>query len=238
MIVVFRHRPLVWLISSSTIAYLAVMTVPLLAIPYIYLTYFEILHIPVRNLIWFVYMLAGAVLYIVAVALAGIDRTKMSLVVVGDCRRNTGASRGAHAQSKQRRIFRAADCGIWIDLCLRIRRTPARTGTADQLIAGIVALLALVALWPDRAPLERSDQVTVRWTTGLSDERRVALERAFSLQQPERKTDAGREREQLELPPQQCLGGERPPHRLQPGRRGYPLHQSIDVRGRSAAAPG
>jgi hypothetical protein len=33
--------------------------------------------------------------------------------------------------------------------------------------------------------------VTVRWTTGLSDERRIALERAFSLQQPERKSDAG-----------------------------------------------
>ena len=59
-IVLFRRRPLVWLISSSTMAYLRGDDVPLLAIPYIYLTYFEILHIPVRNVIFFVYLLAGA----------------------------------------------------------------------------------------------------------------------------------------------------------------------------------
>ena len=38
VVLLFRHRPLVWLISSSTVAYLAVMSVPLLAIPYVYLT--------------------------------------------------------------------------------------------------------------------------------------------------------------------------------------------------------
>ena len=39
VVLLFRHRPLVWLISSSTVAYLAVMSVPLLAFPYVYLTY-------------------------------------------------------------------------------------------------------------------------------------------------------------------------------------------------------
>lgn len=192
VILVFRHRPLVWLISSSTIAYLAVMTVPLLAIPYIYLTYFEILHIPVRNLIWFVYMLAGAVLYIAVVALAGIDRTKISLVIVG-------AVGGILALLASLTLNRSS-AGYFAPLIAAYVLTFVfgsgglkAYGYRRSVIAGIVAFLALIALWPGRAPQERSDQVTVRWTTGLSDERRVALERAFSLQQPERKTDAGQD---------------------------------------------
>ncbi len=190
VILVFRHRPLVWLISSSTIAYLAVMTVPLLAIPYIYLTYFEILHIPVRNLIWFVYMLAGAVLYIAAVALAGIDRTKVSLVVVGTVG-GILALLAALTLNRSSAGYFAPLIAAYVLTFVYGSGAVNAFGYRRSLIAGIVALLALVALWPDRAPQERSDQVTVRWTTGLSDERRVALERAFSLQQPERKTDAG-----------------------------------------------
>ena len=83
VVVAFRDRPLVWLLSSSTLAYLLVMTVPLLAIPYIYLTYFEILQIPVRNIIFFLYLFAGALVYLVVVLLARVDRTKLSLVLAG-----------------------------------------------------------------------------------------------------------------------------------------------------------
>ena len=42
VIFAFRHRPLIWFVSSSTLVYLALMSVPVLAIPYIYLTYYEI----------------------------------------------------------------------------------------------------------------------------------------------------------------------------------------------------
>ena len=190
VILVFRHRPLVWLISSSTIAYLAVMTMPLLAIPYIYLTYFEILHIPVRNVIWFVYLLAGAVLYITVVALARTDRTKISLAVVG-------AIGGMLALLAALTLNRSA-AGYFAPLIAAYALTFVyglgglkASGSYRSVVVGIVALVALIALWPDRAPVERSDQVTVRWTTGLADDRRVALEQAFSLQRPERKTDAG-----------------------------------------------
>ena len=68
VVLLFRHRPLVWLISSSTVAYLAVMSVPLLAFPYVYLTYLEILHVPIRNVIFFVYLLAGTFVYVTVVA--------------------------------------------------------------------------------------------------------------------------------------------------------------------------
>ena len=192
VILVFRHRPLVWLISTSTVAYLAVMTVPLLAIPYIYLTYFEILHIPVRNLIWFVYMLAGALLYIAAVALAGIDRTKISLVLVGAVGGILALLAALTLNRSSAGYFAPLIAAYVLTLVYGSGALKA-PGYRRSVSVGIVALLGLIALWPDRSPLERSDQVTVRWTTGLSDERRVALERDFSLQQAERKTDAGQD---------------------------------------------
>ena len=189
VLVVFRHRPLVWLLSSSTIAYLAVMTVPLLAIPYIYLTYFEILHIPVRNVVWFVYLLAGALLYITVLALGRVRsaepglRTFLFLL--------TGTIGGVLALLVTLTINRSS-VGFFAPLMAAYALTFVHglSGSRRLGAVAVVALLALVALWPDRAPVERSDQVTIRWTTGLPDDQRMALEQAFSLKQPERKTDA------------------------------------------------
>ena len=173
VIVVFRERPLIWLMSASTIAYLAVMTVPLLAIPYIYLTYFEILHIPVRNVIWFVYLVAGALLYLAAVALARLDRTYLSLVAVGSIG-------GLLALLATLTINQSAR-GYFVPLIAAYALTflygisggePAgglkAFGYRRRAMVSLMALLALVALWPERDAVERSDQVTVRWTTGLA----------------------------------------------------------------------
>jgi hypothetical protein len=214
VIVVFRDRPLIWLISSSTVAYLAVMTVPLLAIPYIYLTYFEILHIPVRNVIWFVYLLAGALLYITAVAVSRVRfaepglRTRLSVRFAEPGLRAfllllTGTIGGLLALLVTLTINRSVP-GYFAPLIaayvltfvygLSGGETPGRLeffGYRRRAMVTLVALLALVALWPEREGVERSDQVTVRWTTGLPEERRIALEQAFSLKQAERKTDAG-----------------------------------------------
>ena len=59
------------------------MSVPLLAFPYVYLIYFEILHVPIRNVIFFVYLLAGTFVYVTVVALNGIDRTRLLPLVAG-----------------------------------------------------------------------------------------------------------------------------------------------------------
>jgi len=48
-------------------------------------------------------------------------------------------------------------------------------------------------LWPDRPPVPRSEQVSVRWSPGLSDEGRAALEGRFSLAQGEPKPDRTRD---------------------------------------------
>ena len=69
VLVLFRRQPIVWLIVVSTAVYLMVMNVPLLAVPYIYLTYFEVLFTPVRNVIFFVYLFAGALVYATVIAI-------------------------------------------------------------------------------------------------------------------------------------------------------------------------
>jgi len=67
---IFRYRQVTWLLGSGIAGYLAVIRFPVLAIPYTYLTYFEILYAPVRNVAFFVHLLAGASMYIVAARLA------------------------------------------------------------------------------------------------------------------------------------------------------------------------
>jgi hypothetical protein len=67
---VLRRRPLVWFACASIACYLLIIRFPLLGIPYVYLTYYEILYTPVRNVIFFVHILTGATLYLIAARLA------------------------------------------------------------------------------------------------------------------------------------------------------------------------
>jgi hypothetical protein len=189
VVVLFRHRPLVWLIASSTVAYLLLMSVPVFAAAYVYATYFEMLHLPVRNVIFFVYVTAGVLLYAGVVALARVDRTRLSLLVAG-------VLGGAFALLTILCLNRshwgfaaplAAAYGMTF-LCLgegSVRRRVAMAGIP----AALVALAGLLMLWPDRSPVQRSEQVSVRWHSELSDERRVAFEGKFSLAQGEPKPD-------------------------------------------------
>jgi hypothetical protein len=67
---VFRRHRFAWLVSASILAYLLLIRLPILAIPYAYATYFEILYTPVRNVVFFVYLLTGASLYLAATLVA------------------------------------------------------------------------------------------------------------------------------------------------------------------------
>jgi len=185
VILLFRRQPLVWLISSSMVAYLAVMSVPLLAIPYIYLTYFEILYTPVRNIIVFVYLCAGAALYVLVVGLTRIDRTRLSPLVAG-------IAGGALALLTSLCLNRSGR-GFFVPLIaaygltfLFLRGEPLRRKiSARTVVAALVGLLALVALWPDHPPVPRTALVNVRWSAGLPEARRAALERQFTLTEGE-----------------------------------------------------
>jgi hypothetical protein len=65
-----RRRALALMVGTSIVCYLLIVRLPLLAIPYLYLTYFEMLYVPVRNVIFFVHLLAGVCVYLVAARLA------------------------------------------------------------------------------------------------------------------------------------------------------------------------
>lgn len=67
VLVWFRRQPLVLLIGASTLVYLLIIRFPLFAIPYVYATYFEILYTPVRNMIQFIHILTGVIVFVLAV---------------------------------------------------------------------------------------------------------------------------------------------------------------------------
>jgi hypothetical protein len=188
VVVLFRRHPLVWLVAASTLAYLAVMTLPFLAVAYIYLTYFEILHIPVRNIHFFVYLLAGAFLYAIVAALTRVDRTRLSLLAVGAVVGVLGLLTALYLNRSHQGFFLPLIAAYGTTfLFLRGGSLPFRV------VAPAVALLAgtfgLVSLLPDHQAVPRSEQVTVRWISGLPDARRVALEQRFSLLDAEPKPD-------------------------------------------------
>jgi hypothetical protein len=181
VLLLFRDRPLAWLAASSTAVYLLVMTVPLLAIPYIYVTYFEILFTPVRNVIFFAYLFAGAAIYAAVVALARLDRTRVALLAAG-------IVAGALALLVALSINRSAG-GFILPLVLAYglalvlaAATPLQRRFTFRIAAVVVFVAAgLLALLPEREPIERRTQVAVRWAANVSDEQRAELERQFFL---------------------------------------------------------
>ena len=60
----YQDRWLVGLLGSSILCYLLIIRFPLFAFPYIYFTYFEILFTPLRNIVFFLQVAAGAVVYV------------------------------------------------------------------------------------------------------------------------------------------------------------------------------
>lgn len=69
---VFRRRYQVWLAGASLLAFLLLIRFPLFSIPYTYFTFWEILSTSVRNVTFFLYLLAGPALYLLAITIARI----------------------------------------------------------------------------------------------------------------------------------------------------------------------
>jgi hypothetical protein len=80
LLYVLRHRPLGWLVASGIAVYLAVVWFPVLAIPYVYATYFEMLYAPIRNVAFFAHVLAGVALYVFAARLANFGYATLCVV--------------------------------------------------------------------------------------------------------------------------------------------------------------
>ena len=194
-VVAFRQRPLVWLIAASSVAYLLVMNVPALAIPYVYLTYSEILITPIRNLTPFLHMLAGPILCIVAVWIWTTIRSRIAAVMaVITCGAVIGvvASLAPIAANQSELGFFVPAILAWTATLLYLARPgPLATLTRARVATFVViAGLSAVALWPDGTPRHVPPViVNVRWVEGISDIERVALERRFSLVELQRTDD-------------------------------------------------
>jgi len=188
-ILLFRSRPLVWLIAASTVAYLLLMSVPLFATPYIYLTYFEILHWPVRNVIFFVYLCAGVPLYALLVGLMRFDPTRLSPLVVGIGTGSLALLMTLTINRSHQGFFMPLIAAYTLTFLLVARASGSRMAKSRLIGTVLLGVITLVLVWPDHPAMQRSEQVTVRWTSGLPDARRAALERELSLGTPEPKPD-------------------------------------------------
>ncbi|MEQ1573847.1 MAG: hypothetical protein ABL993_06325 [Vicinamibacterales bacterium] len=190
VIVAFRRRPLVWLMAASTLVYLLVMTVPALAVPYMYFTYYEILITPIRNLTPFLYLLAGPLLYVVTSWLWSAARWR---VVASVTLLAAGAALGTVAFLAPL-AANQSEAGFFVPVMLAWATTflfLGRAGAVSNLTrtrsaaAVVIGALALVALLPDHPPTEPPVPVNVRWTSGLAADTRAALEQRFSLTEGE-----------------------------------------------------
>jgi hypothetical protein len=81
----YRDRWLVGFLASSIFCYLLIMRFPLVAFPYVYFTYFEILFTPLRNIVFFLHVAAGAVVYLVTERLAKASTSASILLAVAVC---------------------------------------------------------------------------------------------------------------------------------------------------------
>jgi len=61
--VVYRRRPFVWMMMLSIFLYLAIIRIGVLAIPYVFFTFDEILSSAMRNIVFFGYVLLGGGVY-------------------------------------------------------------------------------------------------------------------------------------------------------------------------------
>ena len=202
VIVLFQRQPLVWFVASGTTVYLALMSVPFLAIPYIYLTYHEILYTPVRNIMFFVYLLAGAFLYATVVGLTRIDRSRLSALAAGAA----GGALALMATVSLNRshlgffaplitaygltfVYLSGSGGLKASGYRKVELKISAYRKPRTVVAALVGIVALAALWPDHSPVPRTERVTIRWRSGLTDAGRVALEGQLSLRLGEPKPD-------------------------------------------------
>jgi hypothetical protein len=189
VMMLFRRHPLVWLAVPSTGLYLAIMSVPLLAFGYIYLTYYEILYSPVRNVAPFAYLFTGALVYAAVIWLAGRDRTRISLPLAGAVAGSVGVLASVCLNQSPRGFFLplivACAAGV-----LAAGDGLAGAGRGRRVLAAVLVAGGAVALWPERAPVPPATGVGVEWAAGLPEEDRGILERRFQLIQGEREPGA------------------------------------------------
>lgn len=184
VVIAFRTRPLVWLLAWSTLAYLVAITIPLVALAYAYATYYELFFSAARNFTFFLYLIAGAFVYVVIAAVGSLRRLRVGGIVgagaaLGILALLAGLSLGRDLRGLFAPLI-AAHVLAYV-YALRVSRRGGLTRRA-MISASLVAAVAVGALaMGHRSYAAPPPLVNVRWSDAVDDRQRAELERRFSL---------------------------------------------------------
>jgi len=196
VVVAFRDQALVWLIAASTVVYLLVMNIPALAIPYMYLTYHEILNTPIRNLTPFLHMFAGPLVYVIVFAVWTVIRQRLVAILVltaAGVALGLAALLGPTAANQSEFRFFAPVLCAWLGAFLWLDRRGPRPalGPIRRVAALGLAAVSLALLWPDHPAARVPAPVYVVWKPDVSETARTAIERQLSLRDGQARPDEG-----------------------------------------------
>jgi hypothetical protein len=196
VLLAFRTSPLVWLIAASMLCYVLIIRFPLFGAPYIYLTYFEILFTPIRNVIFFLHVIAGAVVFLATAALGraglviGVLLTVAGSLAVGGAWR---LPRMFFEQHQDLLFVPVIALLVWTLVMAHRSGATGRTAVDDsaapsrelprrrRLLGAAAALTALsmVAVWFLTAGPARA--VQVRWNPDVGNAERIFHEWRWKL---------------------------------------------------------
>lgn len=194
VVMAFRRQRLVWLVGASVLSYVLIIRFPLLGAAYIFVTYFEILFTPVRNVIFFLQLIAGAALFLIAGACGRKGVLRGGLLAVLVCVALGAAwylPRTFLEQHQDVLLVPVIAMLIW---ALVRGRQPAvapvvRTETVQRDSTGIrwrvigaaaaAAAVALIAAW--HLTSRPAPVINVRWASDVGGSERVLQEMRFTL---------------------------------------------------------
>lgn len=82
VVYLLRSHPFALAFGGCVFLYLLIVRFTFFSIPYIFATYYEILFTPVRNVVFFVYVLTGALFYLVALGIARVKWHALGVLLV------------------------------------------------------------------------------------------------------------------------------------------------------------
>ena len=197
----YRDRWLVGLLASSIFCYLLLIRFPLLAFPYIYLTYFEILFTPLRNIAFFLQVAAGAVIYLATERLAKANTSAsllLAVAVCGACGLLFRVPRTLFDRLHDILVLPAIALFAWVVVEARgyalsseqqgVRRSERSRSQRIKwgLVAGASATAAAVLLVVYQVTAKPAPVVHVRWADDVSASSRAIHEVLFKLTNGER----------------------------------------------------
>ena len=197
----YRDRWLVGLLTSSIFCYLLIMRFPLVAFPYVYFTYFEILFTPLRNIVFFLHVAAGAVVYLLTERLAKTSTSRSILLAIAVCAASGllfRVPRTVFDRLQDILVLPAIALFAWVAVeARRPAASPEQHRDHDNqrsrsrrlawgMVAGASATAAVVLVVVYQMTARPAPVVHVKWADDVSASSRAIYEVVFNLTNGER----------------------------------------------------